>query len=544
MRHSQTPGTTSRGTRESVGVQGQVSATRRGGGLHFPRSALVFVLVVGALTLLVCLLVARRAVVLGIADEWVWQYHEGWGRGLTTEIGLPLGLFVVFLILVWYLATSKTALAGWDREVLAVVLLIVAALLFQVASGSIYAGLGQDVLVVTQESVGGYFGLSEEIVSPRAFLEGYPRLLATRQPVGHLNTHPPGNTMYFYLLRRLFETSPDLARQVTALETPSMTGPHGAFALVESQRLVVLSFAERATVFVGALLCRLGAVLVVVPLYLLGRWSLGKRRAVWVAALGVSIPAVLVFLPGFDAVYPTGAAAVAALMVGALVWRSRVLAFLAGAVLYGAMVFTPVMAVVVVAVLLWYVLARRSDWGRRLTRGPGQAPLPVVAVTGLLGFAVPLAAAWLLLHFDAISTWWQCLASNARFNRVTGRSYFPWVLYNPVDFLMFLGVGLSGLLVVAVAGLVRRVRSWRRWDPLSLGLGVYVLVLVLLNLSGANAGEVARLWMFLMPGAALLAVPALERFKPAGSRVILVVLLCQALQAFLFELYLNVLFIT
>jgi hypothetical protein len=50
--------------------------------------------------------------------------------------------------------------------------------------------------------------------------------------------------------------------------------------------------------------------------------------------------------------------------------------------------------------------------------------------------------------------------------------------------------------------------------------------------------------MFLMPGAALLAVPALERLKPAGSRVILVVLLCQALQAFLFELYLNVLFIT
>lgn len=541
MKHSQTPGTTSRGTRESVGVQGQVSATGTGGGLHFPRSALVFVLAIGALTLLVCLLVAGRALVLGIADEWVWQYHEGWGRGLTAGIGLPLGLFVVFLILVWYLTTSKTALAGWDREVLAVVLLVVAALLFQVASGSIYAGLGQDVLAVTQESVGGYFGLSGEIVSPRAFLEGYPRLLATRRPVGHLNTHPPGNTMYFYLLRRFFETSPHLARQVAALETPSMSGP---FALVESQRLVVLSFAERAAVFVGALLCRLGAVLVVVPLYLLGRWSLGKRQAVWVAALGVSIPAVLVFLPGFDAVYPTGAAAVAALMVAALVWRSQVLAFLAGAVLYGVMVFTPVMAVVVVAVLLWYVLARRSDWGRRLTRGPGQAPLSLVAVTGLLGFAVPLAAAWLLLRFDAISTWWQCLASNARFNRVTGRSYFPWVLYNPVDFLMFLGVGLSGLLVVAVAGLVRTVRSWRRWDPLSLGLGVYVLVLVLLNLSGANAGEVARLWMFLMPGAALLAVPALERFKPAGSWVILVVLLCQALQAFLFELYLNVLFIT
>jgi len=511
---------------------------------RLPRSALVFVAVSAGLTLLVCLLVAARALTLGVADEWVWKYHQGSGRGLANEMGLPLGLFVVFLVLVRYLATSKRALAGWDRELLAVALLVVSAFLFQLASGSIYAGLGQDILAVTQESVGGYFDLSEEIVSPRAFLEGFPRLLATRTPVGHLNTHPPGNTMYFYLLRRTFEDFPDLARRVSALETPTMRGPEGAFAIAQTQRQVVWSYAERATAFVGALLLRLAAALIVVPLYLLGRWSLGKSQAVYLAALGVSIPAVVVFLPGFDAVYGTAAAAVAALCVGALVWRSRVLAFLAGLVLYGSMVFTPVLTVVVFSVLVWYVVARGSDWGKRLARRPGQPELKALAGVGLLGFAVPLATAWFFLHFDAISTWWQCLASNARFNRLTGRSYLPWVLYNPVDFLAFLGVGLSSLLVVAVAGLVRGVRNWRQSSPLALGLGVYVLVLLLLNLSGANAGEVARLWMFLMPGAALLALPALERFGPAGNWVILVVLLCQALQAFLFKLYLNVLFIT
>ncbi len=161
-----------------------------------PRSAVVFALVVGALTLLVCLLVAARALTLGVSGEWVWEYQQGSGRGLAAEIGPPMAFFVVFLVVVWYLATSEGALVGWDREILAVVLLVVAALLFQLASGSIYAGLGQDVLAVSQESVGGYFDLSEEIVSPRAFLAGFPRLLVTRSPVGHLNTHPPGNTMY------------------------------------------------------------------------------------------------------------------------------------------------------------------------------------------------------------------------------------------------------------------------------------------------------------------------------------------------------------
>ena len=105
-------------------------------GAALPSSAVVFVLVIAALTLLVCLLVAARALTLGVSGEWVWKYHESAGRGLTTEIGLPLGLFVAFLILVWYLATSEKALVGWDREILAVVLLVVAALLFQLASGS------------------------------------------------------------------------------------------------------------------------------------------------------------------------------------------------------------------------------------------------------------------------------------------------------------------------------------------------------------------------------------------------------------------------
>ena len=503
----------------------------------------VFSLVVGGLTLLLVLLVVAQELPLGIPGEWVWRYNAGFAADLFAEMRLPLGLLLILLLLVRYLSRSRRALAGWAREAWAVGLIVVAGLLVQLAAGAMYAGLGQDVLAVGTESVGGYFGLSEEIVSPRAFLAGYPRLLATREPVGHLNTHPPGNTMYFYALRRLFEKFPGLARRVNALETHSMRGPDGAFAWLEAQHQVVFSYAERAAIYAGAFLNRLVAVLVAVPLYLLARFSMGKRQAVWVAALGVTVPAVLVFLPGFDAAYPTAAATVTVLLVGALVWRSLTLAFFSGLALYGAMVFTPAVAVVVFMVLLWYAAARWTEWGRRLRRQPGQASLAGLVGTGFLGFGVPLVLAWVLLSFDALSTWWQVMASNARFNRLTGRSYLPWVLYNPVDFLMFLGVALSGLLVVGVAGLLGRLRAWRHWDPLTVGLGAYVVVLLLLDLSGANAGETARLWMFLMPGAALLVAPTLERFGSGSGWVLLVVLLSQAVQAFVFKLGLNVLFI-
>lgn len=506
---------------------------------------MLFSVIVGGLTLALCVLIFARALPLGIPGEWMWRYHEGRGAGLLAEMRLPLGMLVLLVVAVWYLGRSEKGLSGWSREALAVVLIAVLGFLMQLASGTIYMGLGQDVLAVGSESVGGYFALSEEITSPRAFLEGYPRLLATREPVGHLNTHPPGNTMYFYLLRRFFEKFPALARRVNALETPTMRGADGAFAWVEAQQQAVLTYPERATLYAGAVLCRVAAALVVVPLYLLARFSLGKRQALWVAALGVTVPAVMVFLPGFDAAYPTAAAAVAALGVGALVWRSPALAFLAGLFLYAAMVFTPAVVVVVFMVLVWYAAARWTEWGRRrLPRQPGQASLARLVATGLLGFGVPLAAAWFFLHFDALSTWWQTMAANRRFNRLTGRSYLPWVLYNPVDFLMFLGVGVSALLVVGVAGLVGRLRAWRRWGPLAVGLGAYVAVLLLLNLSGANAGETARLWMFLMPGAVWLGAPVLERFGTGAPRVLLVVLTCQAVQAFVFKLCLNVLFIT
>jgi hypothetical protein len=162
----------------------------------------------------------------------------------------------------------------------------------------------------------------------------------------------------------------------------------------------------------------------------------------------------------------------------------------------------------------------------------------------MLGFAAALALLWVFLRFNALATWWECLRSNARFNRVTGRSYLPWVLYNPVDFLMFLGVGLSALLLLAVAGVLRGVKAWRRWDPMTLGLVVLVLALVALDVSGMNTGEVARLWLFLMPGAALLAAGTLERFGSAGRYVLLVVLACQGLQALVFKLHLNVLLMT
>jgi hypothetical protein len=559
---------TTRGSQQSQppGARQQAGAGRAVGGVPAPGPhstaegsqangsranvwALLFSLVVVALTLVLCLLVARQALTLGVRGEWVWQYRPGAGgagvgAGLLAELRLPLGLLGILLVLVWCLREAEKALASWDREVLAVVLLVAAGFLFQLASGSIYAGLGQDVLAVTEESVGGYYGLSQEIISPTAFLAGYPRLLATREPVGHLNTHPPGNTMYFYVLRRFFEDHPDLARQVTALEPPSMRGPEGAFALVESQHQLVLSFAERAAIFVGILLVRLKAALVVVPLYLLVRWGLGKRRAVEVAALGVTIPSVVVFLPGLDAAYPTGAAALAALMVGALVWRSGLLAFLAGVALYGVMLFSPALALVAVLVLLWYGLARWTGWGERLRRRPGQASFLQVLGVGILGFAIVLVVLWVFFQFNAVATWWECLRSNARFNRLTGRSYLPWVLYNPVDFLMFLGVGLSALLLAGTAGVLLRLKAWRRWDPMTLGLAVFVLALLALDVGGMNTGEVARLWLFLMPGVALLAACALEGFGSAGRYVLLVVLACQAFQALIFKLYLNVLLMT
>jgi hypothetical protein len=86
--------------------------------------------------------------------------------------------------------------------------------------------------------------------------------------------------------------------------------------------------------------------------------------------------------------------------------------------------------------------------------------------------------------------------------------------------------------------LVRGIRDLRRrrYDALTLG---FAFGLLLLNLSGTSRGEVARVWLFLTPFAALAGAHGLTRFH-LGQRGFAIVAGLMALQLLTFNTFLRV----
>jgi len=84
------------------------------------------------------------------------------------------------------------------------------------------------------------------------------------------------------------------------------------------------------------------------------------------------------------------------------------------------------------------------------------------------------------------------------------------------DFALLTGPVLLGLGLALLTVAVKPARPGSR--PLHLGLWGFWGLLALLDLSGSVRGEVGRIWIFLMPLAALFAAAALAAWPTRASR--------------------------
>ncbi len=110
------------------------------------------------------------------------------------------------------------------------------------------------------------------------------------------------------------------------------------------------------------------------------------------------------------------------------------------------------------------------------------------------------------------------------------RSYWKWLLMNPVEVAIFAGLPLVAAALWSWPGLARS----PEWARLRHFLAAWLIVLALLNLSGAVRGEVGRIWLFLFWPVSLAAGTWLaSRPRPAAVTPVLVAL--QVAQALLMK---------
>ncbi len=447
------------------------------------------------------------------APEWFWRWRAGgalpWGAA--ASVALLVGPLMALLV-----GDRLRAAEEPRRQNCAVLLagLVVLGLVLTVSVGlqdPLYPATAG--LTVLSDLAIGYYTVAARLPSVgQAFAEHVSRAGNPAVP-DRVRTHPPGPVL---LMRALREMGLAFPKSLDYLEK-YLERTYGADGETLA-RLARMGTAQTLSpldaliaVPLGMLLTALSA-LIVLPAYGLGA-VLGDRRLGLVAAvLAVTVPSLLCFAPGIDGIGAVLGLTALYLWAAAL-WRGDwwlyLLAGLGAAVTLLWSFGYAVLIVPAVALAL-----PRGEWRPvRLAQGLVFATAGLAVIYGVLdaglGYSLPAAMS-------------ASLAAQKEIMVREHRPYLSWLWLNPYSWAVFAG---PGLLLMAIASWF--VKGLRTGGLERLAQGVAV-TLVLLTLAGTTRGEVERIWVFLMPIAALPAAWLLERMpKPVALWATTLVVLSQ-----------------
>jgi len=352
--------------------------------------------------------------------------------------------------------------------------------------------------------------------------------------VHHAEVHPPGLTLGFVALERLYVAWPRLAaaadRCIDAL-FPSVAVMRQKQEAHRIRHPVAVAMTAAASTIVVASLLPLVCFVAV-------RDAWGGEQALVAAALCAVIPGTHLFNPSIDQAYPTVALAVCALGVRAVTQRAQGAAVAFGALLFAALFVHIGLALAVVVLAAAVAAAWCAGHGEHAARQAARAgarPLAAAAV----GFFTPALVLHVWLGYPTLRVAMLCLRNNHLFNEAMKRTYWAWLAATPLEFGLSLGFGM---LLVAGAGWLReaqaavRARSLRGRSAPLLAVGG---VMVALTLLGINRGETARLWLFLTPMVVAAAVAHVWRRSAQPRRLLAALAALQALQAIVLSVALD-----
>jgi hypothetical protein len=340
---------------------------------------------------------------------------------------------------------------------------------------------------------------------PRAFLRHHAdRLPDWARWAKHAATHPPGPVLFYRGALAACEASPALTDGL--LEAAGV--PDRSFRPPGTRP-------ARAAALLGGLVLGLLGALAAWPLAQLSL-ALGVERlaSARLALLWALLPGPALQTPQLDqalALPVTGATALLLLAserpdTRAVLARGTLAGALGGLALfasYGAAAFLLIGGLAVLA----------AAHPARLRRAVFLAAL-AGTLAGLLALGVPA-----LLGHDSLRALFTALSIH-RESYTAPRSYALWLVFNPLDLALFLGVPVAVSGLIALPGSVSRIVHAGGGAPLDrFRLALFGGVACLLAL-GVTRGEVGRIWIPLMP---LLLVACVGAPESPDRRTALVV---------------------
>lgn len=368
--------------------------------------------------------------------NWEWRWRN-LGNFNTARV-----LVGPFLLISWVLWKIEQ---GWRRVGVLLGLLTLANFLMQVL-GMLAdpRGLGLVRLIVESDNATGYFSDALAIRDPLEWIRNFPS--DPLQP--HSAIHPAGPILFYYVFVKLFGPA-----------AGAMAGGLGVGLAGSAGVAVMYKFSEL--------------------------WTTDQRTRLVASAFYALLPALIVFLPEFDQIYP--------IFSMLLIWcwvKGR--GVYTGVALFAATFFAYNL-LVLGAFLVYYGVYRlwRENW-----RGAAWMVLirtSAIALGTCLGLYLIL---WLTLGYNPPRAFMRSLEVQAGILAYLKRPYSTFLIFDLYDFALGAGVMIVPLV------LFRLTRRWgqggaERHDIALTLIGLASILTV--DLSGLLPGEAARVWMFLQP---------------------------------------------
>lgn len=457
------------------------------------------------------------AVPLGVPGEWTWQRHEHAADALDLlDRLLPAILGGALFVGVAWWGLQRIHRADRKTTALLYALLIPAGFCWMYAVQKStpvgYRDVKPSWVLYDPASSGYFFEAAFRMTSPSEFLSGYEERM-NEGDVLHVGTHPPGLFLLSRFCLSACRSSPTLTDLVLSLQSRH---ERQAFRLLESSSLLAhpLRDSDLAALHLLSLLTDSAMVLTIIPLaFLAGQFF--KSATVWkICCLWPCLPCLATFLPKSDLLFPLTGTVVVALMVSAMRKDGRwLLAVAAGVVLWCGLLLS--LAHLPVLFLLAALATSRAIQtnGSSLRRDASMMAVLLAAV------AVTATAWYVATDCNLLRVWYLNLTNHEGFYGQFSRTWWKWLLVNPLELVFAVG---------APASLLIGAGCWRAWktcgdesSPDTRNAVAFCSAVaatwIALWLSGKNQGEAARLWCFLTPWLLVASGFMLDRDEAASS---------------------------
>lgn len=460
----------------------------------------------------VCLVFS--SIPLGVPGEWVWE------RLLSESWPWSLGVFALFgaayVAFVRAGAIRLESATAWGRGLWVGGLVLAAFAWLWVVQEQAPAGfqLSKAGWVLYFRGPSGYFTDAQASSHRRAgFLAGYEDEVA-KGDVLHFGTHPPGLIIGYWALSDLV-TSTAVRDMALATQPASVRETFD-----EIGRHTPLSLADRAVLWLALLVVMFAAALTVLPLYGLLRLEHSPATSWLAASLWPTVPAIAVFIPKSDVLLAFWATTWLWLWITSVTapkfrWLR---ASLAGLWLFAGATISLALLPAVFLAGVWTVchIAYAGEIRTLVARRIG-----LLSMWTIFAFAVACGLVWWVAALNLPAVWWHNYQNHAGFYAKFHRTYWKWLLVNPVELASACGLPLTLLALVEVVQHSRGCRQMTT-DVQKQRRAVLIACVVtwlVMWLTGKNSGEAARLWCFSLPWMIWVGVGALAfRSSPVIDR--------------------------